>query len=139
MHSLAVSGRFNVRPDLFTYSCVISAHIKSGRPDSADRAHKLLQRLKELYAETDDAASRPDLRVYADMLCVWSKSRSPQAANIIEELILDLSLVSGRSWKEQGLISCRKMLDALSKSPLPESAQLAELLVDVMHKHGSAR
>jgi pentatricopeptide repeat protein len=135
MHSLAVSGRFNVRPDLFTYSCVISAHVKSGRPDSAERAHKLLQRLKELYAETDDAACRPDLRVYADVLCVWTKSRSPQAANIIEELILELSQVSGRSWKEQGLISCRRMLDALSKSPLPESAQLAERLVDVMHKH----
>jgi pentatricopeptide repeat protein len=135
MHSLAVSGRFNVRPDLFTYSCVISAHIKSRRPQSAERAHKLLQRLKELYAETDDAACRPDLRVYADVLCVWTKSRSPQAANIIEELILELSLVSGRSWKEQELISGRRMLDALSKSPLPESAQLAERFVDVMHKH----
>jgi hypothetical protein len=67
-----------------------------------------------LYAETDDEACRPDLRVYADVLCVWTKSRSPQAANTIEELIRELSLVSDRSWKEQGLISCRRMLDALS-------------------------
>jgi pentatricopeptide repeat protein len=101
MHSLALSGRSNLRSDLFTYSCVISAHVKSGRPESAERAHKLLQRLKELYAETDDAACRPNLRVYADVLCVWTRSRSPQAANIIEELILELSLVSGRSWKEE--------------------------------------
>jgi pentatricopeptide repeat protein len=136
MHSLAASGRFNVRPDLFTYSFVISAHVTLGRSDSAERVHKLLQRLKKLYAETNDVACRPDLRVYADVVCAWIKSDSPQAANIIEELILELSLVGGRSWKEQGLIPCRRMVDALSSSLLPESVQLTEHLLVVMRSHG---
>jgi pentatricopeptide repeat protein len=135
MHSLATSGRLNVRPDLFTYSCAISAHVRAGRPDSAERAHKLLQRLKVLHAETGDAACRPDLRVYADMVCVWTNSRSPQAANRIEELFLELSQMGGPSWREQGLIACRRMLEALSNCPLPERVQLVERLVDVMCKN----
>jgi len=136
MHSLAASNRFSVRPDLFTYSCVISAHARSGRPDSAVRAHHLLQRLHILYEETGDKACQPDLRVYSDVIILWTKSTDLLASERMDTLILGLSKAGDHSWKEQGLVACRRILEALAKSLLPNSLQHAESLGRVMAEHG---
>jgi hypothetical protein len=89
-----------MKPDTRSFNTVLQGWYRSSRTDAADKAEEELDSMQSL------------------------------AANIIEELSLELSLMSGRSWTDQGLIPCRRMLDALSNCHLPESVQLAEHHLD---------
>jgi pentatricopeptide repeat protein len=133
MEELDKTGRFAcvVGPDLYTYSCVITAYLQrkgdgtfsGGSAEdetSAHHAHRILLALLEKYKSSRDPVLRPDLRVYTYVIrsLALRPDNDPNICDHVDELIASMgSFVTPDSWKSQSARSCPLILDALLASP----------------------
>jgi len=94
MIRLAETGRNPAaRPDIISYTSVISAHSKSGRPDGADRAEEILRGMLGTDAEGDAAVEvvRPDVVTWGAVIGAHARrpgggTGAKRAAALLEEM-----------------------------------------------------
>ena len=77
MNSLAVSGKFDVRPNHVSYRYVIKSLFYTKHHDAGHRAVQIFTEMKNLYMQSGDAQIRPDLKIYTDLVSVLVKSNRP--------------------------------------------------------------
>ena len=77
MNALAVTGKFDVRPNHASYCYVIKSLFYSDHDDAGHRAVHVFNEMKNLYTESGDSQIRPDLKIYTDLISVLAKSNLP--------------------------------------------------------------
>ena len=77
MNTLAVSGKFDVRPNHASYCYAIKSLFYANNHDVGRRAVHIFNEMKNLFMENGDAQIRPDLKIYTDLVSVLVKSNLP--------------------------------------------------------------
>lgn len=146
MHLLATSGKFDVRPDLVSYSLAIKSFSRSRHPDAGHRAAQIFDRMKSLYMESGDPSICPDLKIYMDLIAVLTKSgrrlsressslisrsgvtRAEQIHRLLDEID---SLVHPSCWIDQGELVFSRIAWQFTESDLFTTTQKVQLMLQL--------
>jgi pentatricopeptide repeat protein len=119
MHETYLTGQnAAVRPTLKTYSTVLSGLAKSRRPDSGERAEKILDLVKQM-ANSGDLEEAPDVVMYNIVLDCWAKSPVHEASmrsKLFLERMIDDSI-------SPDVISYNTVIHCMTRSGSPHEAE----------------
>lgn len=125
------------KPDIVTYTSVLTSYAHSNDPDSLNKAERLLKRIESKYHGGDEYA-RPNKICYTAFLVTLArKGRSPEAAKKAEETITKME----RLFEESGDDSFRPdsqayntVIDVWVKSGSPLSVERAKFWLNRMEE-----
>lgn len=83
---LSIMEKQAVPPNTVVYTNVIRSHWRSGRPDAAEKAESILNRMEQSYAE-GDLDAKPDTLTYTCVINAWARSGSPKKAQRAWDLL----------------------------------------------------
>ena len=128
-----------IRPNVITYTAVISALSRSREHDLARRAEAILQRM-------DKNGVEPDMVAYTAVLMAWSKAKShkerrmaaSRALFILHEM--EQKYLDQKYYCKPSAVSYTTAISAIGNSLDPDAANLAERVIRhmyLLHEDGS--
>ena len=133
MFELADSGRFDCRPDRFSFSTVISAYAKSDLPEAGEKALKLFKELKSLAKKDETGSMQPHFVAYAEVIVALLRSLKISHERDVLKLLRELQSRED-SWfwdnEKDGLTSrlLAKLKREIEASILPRKDKLLKEL-----------
>jgi len=111
-----------MKPTVVTFTAILNAWSKAtGVPGAAEKAHRLLHRMK------DDYGIRPNAFSYSAVLDAYARSNRPDAADKALRLFHDMREVAGL---EPNAYTCTNVLKAMARGGRVEEAE--ELLFELI-------
>jgi PPR repeat len=140
---LALSRKYDVRPNLVSYSSVIKAFSQSEAHDAVHRSLQIFDRMKANYLESGDRSICPDLNVYVDLIVILATHRQESErkrtpSEHIQRLLQEVdSLVHPSCWIEQGRLALSRMAWCVAESEFypMEKISLLQELQRLAHQH----
>ncbi|CAJ1955303.1 unnamed protein product [Cylindrotheca closterium] len=119
--------RVRIKPNCRTYSTVMDVFARQNNPSSAERAHELLEKLKDKYEETGDIAYLPSTITYNTVINGWAKAGAGErGAFICENLLSEMGDLAD-------VISFNNVLHAWARSDVPDAGERAERILRSMN------
>ena len=127
------SGRFDCRPNRFSFSTVISAYAKSDLAEAGEKALKLFKELKSLAKKDETGLTQPNFVAYAEVIVALLRSLKIIHARDVLKLLRELQSRED-SWfwynEKDGLTSnlLAKLKREIEASILPRKDKLLQEL-----------
>jgi len=123
-------GDKGVKPNKRTYTSLINAFARIGKPATAD---EILSKMKKLH-EKGDKSLKPDTVCYSSVLDAYARLGGDDAAFRAEELIHEMEDIynNGDNDVKPNTQSYRSVITALGRSKQPRAAEKAEQILDEM-------
>jgi pentatricopeptide repeat protein len=134
MEELFLDNKFGIsgeRINTFGYNSVMTAHVRSGNPGSADRVQELFDRMTRLGRVHDNPEMLPDKVSYTTLMQAWILERKPGFAQRVEDLLNEMNH-SRQSSLKPDVVSYGCAIDAWTKSGERSAADRAEALLRQM-------
>ena len=142
MLAFSESGRFDCRPNLYSYSTVISTYTRSRSPQAGQGALSTLRNLQSLYQRTGDSKCKPSPVAYAQVMIALTFDNTMDASWSLEQLLLEIQNESDGPlhWSEDSVApTFRKVARELENSHLPNKRRLQASLKQLMEHRGFFR
>jgi len=120
-------------PDSTIFCTIITMYSKSSLPHSAERADYWLQKMIQTSDFYPNRLTPPRATLFANVLSAWEKSRLPDAEVRAEILWKQLKSTKGLTPTSSAYYL---FISLLSKSDLPEAAEMAEKILREMVREG---
>ncbi|CAJ1954430.1 unnamed protein product [Cylindrotheca closterium] len=114
------------------YTIAIDAWGKSGANGAAERAQTIHDGMIAMYNETGNEKLAPTTMSFNTLMNAWVKCTNPSAAPISAERVLEQILAWGDNGIRPDPFSFSTVIDAYSRSGLPNATQRAEELFQMM-------
>lgn len=133
------SGNLDLKPDTVAFSSVMDGWAKLSsvdKPQCAERAMVLLERMKELEPE----GMGPNARTYTSVLTALAKSGTWDACEKARDLLneMEAEYEEGNGALRPSTIHYNTVLNAFARSPRADKALKAAGFLQVMQQHPSA-
>jgi pentatricopeptide repeat protein len=140
---LALSGEYDIRPNLVSYSSVIKTFSQSEAHDAGHRSLQIFSRMKANYLESGDHSICPDLNVYVDLMIILASHRQGSEmkwtpSEHIQILLQEVdSIVHPSCWIEQGRLALSRMAWCVAESTFAPTEKVSILheLQRLAHQH----
>ncbi|KAL7466194.1 hypothetical protein ACHAXS_006482 [Conticribra weissflogii] len=126
-------GNEKVKPDVISYSSVVSAYAKAsrwGEEECALKAFEILKRMEELYEGGEDNV-KPNKRTYTAVINAFARTGQPESAEMILSNMKRSYDLSGDMSLKPDTICFTSIIDAYAKKGGEEAAERAE---DLLHE-----
>jgi pentatricopeptide repeat protein len=123
-------------PNVVSFNSVIHTWSKSGRPEAAQKAEALLQRMQDFATSWNESSLMPETRSFNSVLIAWARSKERDAPYRCEEILQRMnSLYKHRYMQCQpDVVSFGTVLDCWSKSRISEGPERAEAILRHMER-----
>jgi hypothetical protein len=81
------------KPTTSSYNCLIACYGRSFLGDKGEKAHQILNRMKELSGSGNDTSVRPDAVTYNTVMNAYAKSKQSDAPYKVEQLLREMHQV----------------------------------------------
>jgi hypothetical protein len=125
-----------IKPNTVTYNSAITALSRSGRKDSAQRGHDLLDRIKGLY-EGGNLDVKPSRVTYNSLISCYASTPPPNAMEQVDTLLAEMkrcALEEDDDSLVPDVVTYGSYLGCLAKSRISTKAQRAYDIVCEMEK-----
>jgi hypothetical protein len=128
-HYLAAENRFDCRPDVFSFTTVLSAHSRSGSPGAGEKTLQLFSELKAL-SENDprNKSLEPNVVTYQHVIVAQIRSVGSSGEGTIWRLVDELKLKQASFWLDG--IRARNSLDWIKKELRSSSFKTKNELIE---------
>ena len=81
-----------LKPDVVTYTSVIDCWAKSGAPNAAENANKLLKDMIQMYQSDpiQHASLKPNTKLFSTVINCWAKCRTPNSARKAQDMLAEM-------------------------------------------------
>ncbi|KAL3918145.1 MAG: hypothetical protein SGILL_004374 [Bacillariaceae sp.] len=131
-------GEFSVEPNIFTWGSVLRGWAESGSPDCGEQAHRVLERLEELY-DSGNSRIRPNVVCYTTAMQAWARGdASPEMAlhsvnNLLAKLE-QLYIETGHDYSRPNEVTYITVMDSYCRKCPEEAGSMSQAVVEHMVK-----
>lgn len=127
------TGDEDWKPDVTTYSILMSVYSRCGSLDGTLKAEALLEELKAEFEKSGDGRSRPNYRTYTTLITSWSRTRSPESPARVEELLVEMGKNTATKPNSRAYTSA---IQCWAKSRDPQKAKrVLKILLEMKELH----